>query len=167
MNKKRLLDSFLPVLKFISAFPDFLRTLGAYLKGKVISFSIIFENNKNILVKFFMIKIGRYSRPFLHFATMGVLTIGVIAAPFLASTYPVFSQNSSTSAKIQSPSNNSIAVGEDVFGTQISQKPRDKAINYTVQRGDTVSIIAQKFGVSADTIRWANDLSNDNISVGD
>jgi murein DD-endopeptidase MepM/ murein hydrolase activator NlpD len=167
MNKKRLLDLFLPVLKFISAFPDFLRVLGAYLKGKVISFSIIFENNKNILVKFFMIKRGRYSRPFLHFATMGVLTIGVIAAPFLASTYPVFSQNSSTSAKIQSPSNNSIAVGEDVFGTQISQKPRDKAINYTVQRGDTVSIIAQKFGVSADTIRWANDLSNDNISVGD
>lgn len=158
---------FLPVLKFISAFPDFLRTLGAYLKGKVISFSIIFENNKNILVKFFMIKRGRYSRPFLHFATMGVLTIGVIAAPFLASTYPVFSQNSSTSAKIQSPSNNSIAVGEDVFGTQISQKPRDKAINYAVQRGDTVSIIAQKFGVSADTIRWANDLSNDNINVGD
>jgi murein DD-endopeptidase MepM/ murein hydrolase activator NlpD len=98
---------------------------------------------------------------------MGVLTVGVIAAPFLASTYPVFSQNSSVSAKINSPSNSSIAVGEDVFGTQISQKPRDKAITYTVQHGDTVSTIAQKFGISADTVRWANDLSNDTINVGD
>jgi murein DD-endopeptidase MepM/ murein hydrolase activator NlpD len=167
MNKKRLLDLFLPLRKFISVFPDFLRALVAYLKGKVISFSIVFENNKNILVKFFMIKRGRYSRPFLHFATMGVLTIGVIAAPFLASTYPVFSQNSSTSAKIQSPTNTSIAVGQDVFGTQISQKPRDKTITYTVQKGDTVSTIAQKFGISADTVRWANDLSDDTINVGD
>ena len=85
--------------------PDSLRALVSYLKGKVISFSIVFENNKNILVKFFMIKRGRYSRPFLHLATMGVLTVGVIAAPFLASTYPVFSQNSSVSAKINSHSN--------------------------------------------------------------
>jgi hypothetical protein len=146
MNKKRLLDLFLPLKKFTAAFPDFLRVFAAYLKRKVVSFSIIFEKNKNILVKLFMIKRGRYSRPFLHFATMGVLTIGVIAAPFLASTYPVFSQNSSTSAKIQSPTNDSIALGEDVFGTQISQKPRDKTISYTVQKGDTVSTIAQNSG---------------------
>jgi murein DD-endopeptidase MepM/ murein hydrolase activator NlpD len=167
MNKKKLLGIVSPFGKLIAAFPDFLRVFSAYLKGKLIISSFAFEKNKNILVKFFMIKRGRYSRPFLHFATMGVLTIGVIAAPFLASTYPVFSQNSSTSAKIQSPTNSSIAVGQDVFGTQISQKPRDKTISYTVQKGDTVSTIAQKFGISADTIRWANDLSDDNISVGD
>lgn len=167
MNKKKLLDLFLPLKKFIFAFPDFLHAFTVYLKGKLVISSVVFEKNKNILVKFFMIKRGRYSRPFLHFATMGVLTIGVIAAPFLASTYPVFSQNSSTSAKIQSPANNSITVGEDVFGTQISQKPRDKTISYTVQKGDTISTIAQKFGISTDTIRWANDLSDDNISVGD
>ncbi len=157
----------MPAQKFISSFPDFLSFLSHYFKEKLVSSSIIFEANKNILVKFFMIKRGRYSRPFLHLATMGVLTFGVIAAPFLASTYPVFSQNSSVSATINSPSNSSIAVGEDVFGTQVSQKPRDKTITYTVQQGDTVSTIAQKFGISADTVRWANDLSNDTINVGD
>ena len=167
MNKRQLLSLFLPAQKFFSAFPDFLNFLSHYFKEKLVSSSVIFEANKNILVKFFMIKRGRYSRPFLHLATMGVLTAGVIAAPFLASTYPVFSQNSSVSAKINSPSNSSIAVGEDVFGTQVSQKPRDKAITYTVQRGDTVSTIAQKFGISADTVRWANNLSGDDINVGD
>ena len=35
------------------------------------------------------------------------------------------------------------------------------------QKGDTVSTIAQKFGISADTVRWANDLSDDTINVGD
>src|ERR1035437_8733344 len=103
MNRKRLLELFLPILKFISAFPDFLHVFAVYSKGKVISSSTIFENNKNILVKFFMIKRGRYSRPFLHFATMGVLTIGVITAPFLATTYPVFSQNGTAAAQLSSP----------------------------------------------------------------
>src|ERR1035437_8571607 len=134
MNRKKLLDLFLPLKKFISAFPDFLRAFAAFLKGKLISSSIIFEAYKNILVKFFMIKRGRYSRPFLHFATMGVLTIGVIVAPFLATTYPVFSQNTTT-AQLSSPSaQQSIVVGENVFQTNVSQKPRDKAINYTVQK---------------------------------
>jgi murein DD-endopeptidase MepM/ murein hydrolase activator NlpD len=167
MNKRKILSLFLPAQKFISAFPEFLNAFSHYLKEKVVTSSTIFETYKNILVRFFMIKRGRYSRPFLHLATMGVLTIGVLIAPFLASTYPVFSQNSSTSAKITSPSNTSMSVGEDVFGTQISQKPRDKTIEYTVQKGDTVSTIAQKFGISADTVRWANDLANDNIAVGD
>jgi len=167
MNRRQILDLFLPAQKFLSAFPDFLNFLSHYLKERLVSSSVVFETYKNILVKFFMIKRGRYSRPFLHLATMGVLTVGVIVAPFLASTYPVFSQNSSVSAKINSPSNSSIAVGEDVFGTQVSQKPRDKAVTYTVQHGDTVSTIAQKFGISADTVRWVNDLSNDTINVGD
>jgi murein DD-endopeptidase MepM/ murein hydrolase activator NlpD len=167
MNKKRLLELLSPVQKFVSSFPEFLRVFGVYLKGKVVAFSIIFETYKNILVKFFMIKRGRYSRPFLHFATMGVLTVGVIVAPFLATTYPIFSQNA-TAAQLSSPSaEQSIVVGENVFQTNVSQKPRDKAIGYTVQRGDTVSIIAQKFGISQDTIRWANDLSGDYINVGD
>jgi murein DD-endopeptidase MepM/ murein hydrolase activator NlpD len=58
-------------------------------------------------------------------------------------------------------------VGENVFQTNISQKPRDKTLNYSVQKGDTISTIAQKFGISEDTIRWANDLSDDSLNVGD
>lgn len=168
MNKKSLFGAFSPINRFISKFPEFLRFFSFFLKHKVTGFSIVFENYKNILVRFFMMKRGRYSRPFLHLSTMGVLTLGVIIAPFLASTYPVFSQNGTTAATIASPSSGqSIVVGEDAFQTQISQKPRDKALIYTVQKGDTLSTIALKYGISEDTIKWANDLSNDNITVGD
>lgn len=37
---------------------------------------------------------------------------------------------------------------------------------YIVQRGDTLSSIAEKFGVSSDTIRWANGITGDYIKVG-
>ncbi|MBF8249991.1 MAG: hypothetical protein HW400_592 [Candidatus Levybacteria bacterium] len=103
----------------------------------------------------------------MHVAAMGVLGIGVIVSPFLADTYPIF-QNQANNLPISSPNTKeSIIVSSDVFQTVNSVKPRDKTIDYTVERGDTLSTIAEKFGISVETIRWANDLFNDNITVGD
>ena len=39
-------------------------------------------------------------------------------------------------------------------------------ISYEVVSGDTLSSVAQKFGVSIDTIKWSNDLKRDNLSIG-
>ena len=44
--------------------------------------------------------------------------------------------------------------------TIISDKPRDRIVTYEVQLGDTVSGMADKFGVSTDTIRWQNNLKS-------
>ena len=156
-----------PIKRYFSKIGNFSSIFSAYLKSKVIASSIVFETNKNILVKFLTMKRGRYTRPFLHFATLLVLTIGVIIAPFLASTYPIFSQNSNTSKIALPQTNQSIIVGENVFKTSISQKPRDKVITYTVAKGDTLSTIAQKFGISTNTIKWQNNLVSDTLSVGD
>ena len=104
----------------------------------------------------------------MHVAAMGVLGIGVIVSPFLADTYPIFQGNKADALQIgSSTSAESVALDADVFQTSISLKPRDKILDYTVERGDTLSTIAQKFGVSIETIRWANNLINDNITVGD
>ncbi len=118
------------------------------------------------MVKLFTIKRGRYNRSFLHFAVMLVLGIGILLAPFLASTYPVLSSKAASNLDFPSQTQ-SIIVGEDVLKTDVSQKPRDKIIDYTVERGDTISTIARKFGVSEETVKWANDLTSDNITVGD
>lgn len=168
MLKKSLISVAAFLRRQIKDFGSFLRFFTEYSRKKILKVLLFFESNKNVLVRFFMMKRGRYNRPFLHLSTVGVLALGVIIAPFLASTYPVFSAQESISSEISSPSSEqSIVVGEDVFKTEISQKPRDKVIEYTVQRGDTVSTIASKFGISQDTVRWANDLRNDNIEVGD
>jgi len=137
------------------------------LKKKVLVSSFRFEKHKNILVKFFLMKRGRYNRPFLHLTTMGVLLFGVMIAPFLADTFPIFSSRASVlDLTTDSASKQSILVGEEVFQTAISAKPRDKIITYTVEKGDTLSSIAKKFGVSDDTIKWENSLTGDGISIG-
>lgn len=49
------------------------------------------------------------------------------------------------------------------------QPQRDQIITYTVQAGDTVSEIAINFGISADTVLWANGRLEDNpdlLAVG-
>lgn len=140
-----------------------------YLHRKVISASHLFEKNKNRLVKFFMMKRGRYNRPFLHLTTMGVLMLGVLIAPYLADTYPIFASSASANLDFENSESEkeSITVGENVFATEISEKPRSEVLNYTVQKGDTISSIARKFKVSEETIKWENDLSSDTISVGD
>lgn len=39
-------------------------------------------------------------------------------------------------------------------------------ISYTVKEGDSISSVADKFGISKDTITWANDLSESKIRSG-
>ncbi|HSX08580.1 MAG TPA: peptidoglycan DD-metalloendopeptidase family protein [Candidatus Saccharimonadales bacterium] len=145
----------------------FFEFLFYYARKKLINFSTRFEKNKNILVKFFLMKRGRYNRPFLHLTTMGVLGVGVLIAPFLATTYPIFaSQNTDLSLASSSAEKQSALSGEEVFKTNISSKPRDKVITYQVERGDTLGTVANKFGISENTIRWQNNLSSDTLTVG-
>jgi len=40
-------------------------------------------------------------------------------------------------------------------------------MSYRVESGDNVSIIADKFGISEDTIRWANDITGNTVEEGD
>jgi surface antigen len=51
---------------------------------------------------------------------------------------------------------------------QIVQPTADSRIvqHYVTKAGDTAQTVARRFGVSADTIKWANNLSTDAISAG-
>lgn len=48
----------------------------------------------------------------------------------------------------------------------VAQKTRKDISKYTVQGGDTVTSIAQKFGVSSDSVRWSNSINGDSVTVG-
>jgi len=148
---------------------SFVVFLGNYQKRHILTFAHIFEKRKNTLVKFLLMKRGRYNRHFLHTATLAVFTIGVLIAPILADSYPAITQQATLATRIAqaAPQEQSISVDNNIFQTEISQKPRDKVITYTAEKGDTLSTIGEKFGVSTDTIKWSNDLTNDNVTVGD
>lgn len=52
------------------------------------------------------------------------------------------------------------------YENYISMTPRDKIITYVVEKGDTLSLVANKWGISEDTIRWANNLQSSSILLG-
>ncbi len=142
------------------------RFLFAYFKKKTHILASEFEEKKDIVVSFLMAKRGRYSRPFLNTSLLILVFTGVVSAPIIASAYP--SNTPETLNQFAPPSAliSSLSQEDYAMATQISDKPRDKVITYKVEAGDTLSSIAEKFGVSTDTIKWANNLKNDKIVVG-
>lgn len=59
-------------------------------------------------------------------------------------------------------------VGSLRLSTEDIDFPTDDTISvYEVKKGDTLSTIAALFGVSKNTIIWANDLKSQTVSVGD
>lgn len=162
----KVLSAMKQVGQDLGSFGDF---FFRYSQVNIVNFFLFLEQEKNILVKFFMMKRGRYNRPFLHIATMGMLGVGVMITPILADTYPVFGSTSAEVNKLPAPDTQqqSLTADQNVFQTNISQKPRSDIITYTVQNGDTLSSIAQKFGISVETIKWANNLTSDSVGVGD
>jgi len=94
LSKSRIINFINSLVNSISNgikfFLLFLNFFFFYSQKKIILVFLLFEKNKNILVKFFSMKRGRYNRPFLHLTAMSVLGIGVLIAPFLTDTYPVF-----------------------------------------------------------------------------
>lgn len=160
--------------KWNSDIGEFSQFFFKYGKKYILKALLGFEKEKDIVVSFFMMKRGRYNRAFLHVATIGLLTVGIMIAPILADTYPIFSSNASSVQRIPSPNSTgqSIDASQNVFDTQISDKPRSDIVTYTVERGDTLSTIAQKFSqkdntISVDSIKWLNDMTDDSVTVGD
>ena len=70
------------------------------------------------------------------------------------------------SAQIESelPSSDDSSISKPQI-IQVSTASRN-ITNYTVAAGDTLDTISAKFGISKDTIKWANDLTTDNLTVG-
>lgn len=67
----------------------------------------------------------------------------------------------SAESELAQSSNNIISKPQIVQPTADGREMR----RYTAQAGDTVQSIAQRFGVSAETVRWANSLNTDAVEV--
>lgn len=118
-----------------------------------------FERGKGFFVSALYRRRGRYTQPFIHSAMAGLVFVAVTFGPlFTAQTFP--GQASSFEEALPS----AIILGTSAsydppVTTLISEKPRSEVIEYQVQTGDTVSSIATKFGVSIDTVLWANNIT--------
>lgn len=137
-----------------------------YIEKKLRRFGVRFERVKDVIVNFLMARRGTYQRPFLHVSLLVLLASGVLGAPILANAYPRGLPASLNEFTPSSAVLTSLDLSEYGVQTERSDKPRDQVITYAVEQGDTLGTIAEKFGVSIDTIKWVNDIKRDSLSIG-
>ncbi len=156
----------MPKLKSVTAeWWCFVKTLWLYLRKRGLKWWAIFEEKKDILVNVLVTKRGLYQRPFLHSSFTALLIVGMVCLPIIANSYPT----AATGGLDEFTPPSAVLSSWDEAGTQtqISEKPRDKIITYKVEAGDTISTIAEKFGISEDTVRWANpEIKGDKVVEG-
>jgi len=152
------------ILNFLAELKVFFSELGSFLTKKLHFSFLKLEEGKGVFVTALYKQRGKLARRLIHSGMAGLAAVGMIIAPVIAQEFPGRSVN-----PWEIPSGTTIlsatSEGSDT-STLVSDKVRDKMIEYTVQQGDTVSSIADKFDVSIDTIRWQNNLkSQDAIKV--
>ncbi|GAC1498740.1 MAG: hypothetical protein NVS1B10_00760 [Candidatus Saccharimonadales bacterium] len=83
----------------------------------------------------------------------------------LPETTAVTNQAQSQAAEVATAvSNNNVITKPQVVQTALKSSADIK--DYTTQPGDTVTIIASKFGVTSDSIKMSNNLTSDSVSIG-
>lgn len=146
---------------------EFVNFLKGYLFSRLLQFGHWFEGLKDIVVALLVVKRGKYSTSFLNTSFFLLVTAGIIVGPIIAENNPFVP----LFADRYQPQNQSTVVSynpqDTALSTVISSKPRDKIVDYRVVSGDTLDTIAKKFGISVDTIKWANDLKSDTIKPED
>lgn len=161
----------------MNSLKDDIRALGHaliwYSKKKIIYLSHRFEGFKNFVKEVLMQGRGAHQKRFWHtsilaLALVAILTSGIFGGQSLISaSYPGIGGPDPRFVTAFEPfPNGPVISGLQDPHTDISKKPRSEIIDYKVENGDTISTIASKFGISSDTIKWANDLSSDYIKPG-
>lgn len=144
---------------------DFLLFLKEYSKERLVTFGSNFEKLKNVIVAFLIVKRGKYSSSFLNTSFILLVVSAFIGGPIIAENNPFISSFEQQTGNYQAAV---VAFDpyESSLGTVISDKPRSEIVEYEVLGGDTLASIANKFGVSVDTIKWENDIKGQTIRPG-
>lgn len=155
-------------IPFRRELPAFLTLLAKYLSRKLFRFLVFLavivvktgeglENAKKLVIKGLLWRRGVLTQPVVH-AGMVVLTSLVLVGSGFWGSSLTFGSPAGDKPRGETSSFESPVALETTF----SEKPRDEIIDYLVQPGDTISSIGEKFAVSVDTIRWANNLADIN-----
>ncbi len=173
-NWRRLLSklaNFFLSQSYKTTFLAFLINLVLYLYDRLRVFFILlsvslelifswFESLKKILVKRLF-----WGRGFLFQYVVNVFGVGLLFVIFLSYNYH-YRNSIYDSSPVFAEGNNSSGLKEDLIVERTStntQTPENRGrvdlVKYVVRSGDTLSKIAQFYGISVDTIMWANNLS--------
>ncbi|MEX0617066.1 MAG: M23 family metallopeptidase [Candidatus Woykebacteria bacterium] len=157
---KLLLSIITSTFMLVFDFIKFLIIYVAFVKIKLIDSTVLFESIKDKVVGALMWRRGLLFRPFVHGGVVALIVIAVVASGLFSKSDLAAQDLTLTEAALTVNSNPETIIPQD--------RPRSSVIEYTIVKGDTLSQLAEKFGVSIDSIKWANDLSDaDSTKPGD
>jgi len=124
-----------------------------------------FERIKDVVVALLVVKRGKYSSSFLNTSFFLLIITVLVAGPAIAENNP-FDDSADNPPRYFQSSSLSFDPFVNAVTTIVSAKPRSGIEKYTVREGETLASIAERFQISVDTIKWANDLKSDIIKSG-
>ncbi|HLC87704.1 MAG TPA: peptidoglycan DD-metalloendopeptidase family protein [Patescibacteria group bacterium] len=150
------------------------KSLVLYQAKKTARFAKALEGFKNKAVEILMHRRGRLQKYFFHASMLGLVGIGLLSSgifgseAILVKSFPGVGEPDPTVIETFDPNASGLSLKSLIdFKTSVSEKPRSEIIEYEVADGDTLSSIAGKFGVTQETIKWANDMESvDTIKPG-
>ena len=147
---------------FAGELAEFIRFLAGYTKLRLHGWGTRFENTKDIIVAFLVVKRGKYSQSFLNTSFFLLVGAILIAGPIIIENNPFISDYFQTQeGSVQSVL--ATDLGDLSVQTTISNKPRSEVRDYKVKQGDTLASIAEQFDISIDSLKWENNLKGNTI----
>jgi murein DD-endopeptidase MepM/ murein hydrolase activator NlpD len=136
----------------------YFRFLYRYIRSRGYRLFSRFESMKDVIVDLLYKRRGKYARPFLHFGTVALVFIVITFGPLiLAERQKEESQGGSTAVL-----STAFAYGENLSTEEseiVRQYRGGEVYTHTVSEGETLSAIAQKYGLTdVNTILWENGL---------
>lgn len=156
------------ICKYLVSMRDiltFILFLKKYALSRAFHYGIKFERMKDVVVALLVVKRGKYSSSFLNTSFFLLIVTVLVAGPAIAENNPFDNSINNAPRYFQSPSL-SFDPFENPVTTIVSAKPRSGIEKYTIREGETLASIAERFQISIDTIKWANDLKSDIIKSG-
>lgn len=136
--------------------PQFVQFVRYYLKLRGYGWFKKLEVSKDFLVDILYMKRGRYARPFLHFGMVVLVFLVATLGPLVLSQQDIEAMQTTTpilaTTQAQAP---------DFYTLQaeaVRQFRGGEIITHVVEEGETISSIAERYGLSTNTILWENDL---------
>ena len=142
---------------------EFILFLVSYIRSRLEISGKTLEKIKDLVVAILVAQRGKYSIAFLNTVFFLVAVFLFQLGPFLAENNPFLKNENLVEAQVLAFEYNPWQYS---FETEYSIKPRDRIVEYKVRTGDTLARIAKKYGVSINTIKWANNLKSDKVRVG-
>jgi len=151
----------------------FLKASASYIKLRTHQSGLNFEKVKNFVVDVLMVRRGANTYFFIHGSILTLAIVVLVGGGILSSTsvvsgsFPGVAANPLIAGASTDASDSGVISSSITPVTVISDKPRDKVVDYEVKSGDTIASIANEYAVSENTILWENDLtSGANIKAG-